>query len=41
MLTAIKTGAYDYISKPIVDFDIFRRSVERAIEKKKLNDENI
>ncbi len=39
IIIALKTGAYDFLSKPIVDFTILEHSVKRAVEKKRLNDE--
>ncbi|MCP4131380.1 MAG: response regulator [bacterium] len=36
---ALKTGAYDFLTKPITDFTILEHSIERAIERKRLNDE--
>jgi response regulator RpfG family c-di-GMP phosphodiesterase len=37
ILLALKTGAYDYITKPINDFDLLIHSVQRALERKKLS----
>ncbi|HQL42706.1 MAG TPA: response regulator, partial [Spirochaetota bacterium] len=39
MLVALKSGAYDFIQKPLTDFGILDKSVERAIERKKLKEE--
>ena len=39
IIIALKTGAYDFLSKPIIDFTILEHSIERAIERKRLNDE--
>jgi response regulator RpfG family c-di-GMP phosphodiesterase len=39
ILLALKTGAYDFISKPIVDFALLGYTIERALERKRLNDE--
>jgi len=39
IIVALKAGAYDFLTKPISDFKILEYSVERAIERKKLNDE--
>ncbi|MDY6935634.1 MAG: response regulator [Spirochaetota bacterium] len=39
ILIALKTGAYDYLTKPIDDFAVLRRAVERALEVKNLSDE--
>lgn len=39
IILALKTGAYDFLTKPITDFTILDHSVRRAIERKRLNDE--
>lgn len=39
MLIALKTGAYDFIQKPISDFEILDKSVERAVQTKLLTEE--
>lgn len=39
IILALKTGAYDFLTKPIVDFDILEHSIKRALERKKLSDE--
>lgn len=39
IILALKTGAYDFLSKPIADFTILEHSVKRAVDRKKLNDE--
>ena len=39
IIHALKTGASDFITKPIMDFAILQHSVEKAISIKKLNDE--
>lgn len=39
IILAQKSGAYDFLTKPIMDFDILNHSIERALEKKHLNDE--
>ncbi len=39
ILHALKTGAYDFLSKPIVDYKLLYYSVARAVERKRLNDE--
>jgi response regulator RpfG family c-di-GMP phosphodiesterase len=39
IIIALKTGAYDFLSKPISDFTILDHSIERALEKKHLSDE--
>lgn len=39
ILLAIKTGAYDFLTKPITDFKILEHSIARAIERKRLTDE--
>lgn len=40
IIIALKNGAYDFLTKPITDFTILEHSIERAIEKKRLNDNN-
>ncbi len=39
IIHALKTGASDFITKPIMDFAILQHSVDKAISVKKLNDE--
>lgn len=39
ILVALKTGAYDFIQKPLTDFEILDKAVERAIETKLLKEE--
>ncbi|MBP7582814.1 MAG: response regulator [Spirochaetes bacterium] len=39
IIHALKTGASDFITKPIMDFAILHHSVQKAISVKKLNDE--
>jgi len=39
IIIALKTGAYDFLTKPITDFTILEHSIERALEKKHLSDE--
>ena len=39
IILALKTGAYDFLTKPIVDFDILEHSINRALERKRLSDE--
>lgn len=39
IILALKTGAYDFLSKPINDLTILEHSIERAIERKHLNDD--
>ena len=39
ILLALKTGAYDFIAKPIVDYALLIYTIQRALERKKLNDE--
>ena len=39
IIVALKTGAYDFLTKPISDFTILKHSVDRAVERKRLNDE--
>jgi response regulator RpfG family c-di-GMP phosphodiesterase len=36
ILLALKTGAYDFITKPIMDFEILHHAVERALERRRL-----
>lgn len=40
IILALKTGAYDFLTKPIIDFTILDYAIDRAIEKKRLNDES-
>jgi response regulator RpfG family c-di-GMP phosphodiesterase len=39
IILALKTGAYDFLTKPITDFKILEHSIERAIERKRLSDD--
>ena len=39
ILAALKTGAYDFLYKPIDDFDILEYSLKRGIESKKLRED--
>ncbi|HRX15141.1 MAG TPA: response regulator [Spirochaetota bacterium] len=39
LLLALKTGAYDFLKKPIPDLSLLVHSVNRALERKKLHDE--
>ena len=39
IIIALKTGAYDFYTKPITDLTILEHSINRAIEKKLLSDE--
>lgn len=39
ILLALKTGAYDFLTKPITDFQLLIHSVQRAMERKKLSDD--
>jgi response regulator RpfG family c-di-GMP phosphodiesterase len=39
IILALQTGAYDFLTKPITDFDILDHSIKRAIERKRLHDE--
>ncbi len=39
IILALKTGASDFIIKPIMDFAILQHSVERALQVKRLNDD--
>jgi len=39
IILALKTEAYDFLTKPIVDLTILGHSVKRALEKKRLSDE--
>ncbi len=39
-LEALRKGAYDLIAKPIIDLEAFYRTVERALEKRRLTVEN-
>jgi len=40
IIIALKNGAYDFLTKPITDFTILDHSIQRAIERKRLNDKN-
>src|SRR5271157_586586 len=39
IILALKTGAYDFLTKPILDFGMLDHAIKRAVERKKLNDE--
>ncbi|MFW6365615.1 MAG: HD domain-containing phosphohydrolase [Spirochaetota bacterium] len=39
ILLALKTGAYDYLIKPIIDYTLLEHSIERALERKYLQEE--
>jgi len=39
IIAALKSGAYDFLYKPINDFEIIEYSIKRAIESKKLKEE--
>lgn len=39
IIHALKTGAYDFLTKPVTDFNLLNHSVKRAIDRKKLGDE--
>lgn len=39
IILALKTGAYDFLTKPIMDFKILKHAIERALDRKRLNDE--
>jgi response regulator RpfG family c-di-GMP phosphodiesterase len=39
IIVALKTGAYDFLTKPITDFTILEHSIHRALERKRLSDE--
>lgn len=39
IILALQTGAYDFLMKPIADFTILEHSIDRALERKRLNDE--
>jgi len=39
-MEALRKGAHDLITKPITDLEAFYRTVERALEKRRLTDEN-
>ncbi len=39
IILALKTGAYDFLTKPITDFKILEHSIERALERKRLSDD--
>ncbi len=39
IILALKTGAYDFLTKPIMDFAILYHAIERALDRKRLNDE--
>jgi response regulator RpfG family c-di-GMP phosphodiesterase len=39
IIVALQTGAYDFLTKPITDFGMLDYSINRAIERKNLNDQ--
>ncbi len=39
IITALKAGAYDFLYKPIDDFNILEYSIKRAVESKKLRED--
>ena len=39
ILLALKTGADDFIQKPIADFSLLNHTIQKALERKKLNDD--
>ena len=39
IIHALKTGAYDFLTKPVTDFNLLNHSVKRAIDRKKIGDE--
>jgi response regulator RpfG family c-di-GMP phosphodiesterase len=39
ILLALKTGADDFIQKPISDFSLLNHTIQKALDRKKLNDE--
>ncbi len=39
IIVALQTGAYDFLTKPITDFQILEHSIDRAIQSKRVNDE--
>ena len=39
ILLALKTGADDFITKPIIDFSLLNHTIQKALERKKLNDD--
>ncbi len=39
IILALKTGAYDFLTKPITDFGMLDHAIKRAIERKKLSEE--
>ncbi len=39
IIAALKAGAYDFLYKPIDDFDLLEHSIKRAVESKKLREE--
>ncbi|MGL4369903.1 MAG: response regulator, partial [Spirochaetota bacterium] len=39
ILLALKTGAYDFISKPILDYTLLNYTIQRALEHRKLNED--
>lgn len=41
IIAALKSGAYDFLYKPIYDFDLLEHSIKRAVESKKLKEERV
>ncbi|MFA5518112.1 MAG: HD domain-containing phosphohydrolase [Spirochaetota bacterium] len=41
IIAALKSGAYDFLYKPIDDFELLEHSIKRAVESKKLREERI
>ena len=41
IIAALKSGAYDFLYKPIDDIDLLEHSIKRAVESKKLREERI
>ncbi|MDY6968851.1 MAG: response regulator [Spirochaetota bacterium] len=39
LLLALKSGAYDFLNKPLANLSVLQRVIDRALEKKRLNDE--
>lgn len=39
IIIALKSGAYDFLTKPITDFKILEHAIERGIDRKRINDE--
>ena len=41
ILLALKTGADDFIQKPITDFSLLNHTIQKALERKKLGDDRV